>query len=59
MLATVAELRLELDEAKRLHIEELKRQHAEQKNKINIMLEGYLALQRSHDCEGWRAEKYN
>ncbi|KAJ2200919.1 hypothetical protein IWW41_000873 [Coemansia sp. RSA 2522] len=59
MLATVAELRLELDEAKRLHIEELKRQHAEQKNKINIMLEVYLALQRSHEREGRRAEKYN
>ncbi|KAJ2725518.1 hypothetical protein H4S00_002045 [Coemansia sp. D1744] len=58
--ATVAaELRLELDEVKRLHIEELKRQHTEQKNKINIMLEGYLALQRSHEREGRRAEKYN
>ncbi|KAJ2501681.1 hypothetical protein GGH96_001754 [Coemansia sp. RSA 1972] len=58
--ATVAaELQLELDEVKRLHAEELERQHAEQKNKIKIMLDGYMTLQSSYDREGRRAEKYN
>ncbi|KAJ2663655.1 hypothetical protein IW148_002413 [Coemansia sp. RSA 1199] len=42
-----------------MHAEEREHQYAEQKKKIKIMLARYLALQRSHDREGRRADKYN